>query len=61
MVEWTLRGDGAAFLANPRDDQVGKRWHGNGTRLGRVVTDLQANEELFERPYALQVIKRFAH
>lgn len=61
MVEWTLRGDGAAFLANPRDNQVGKRWHGNGTRLGRVVTDLQANEELFERPYALQVIRRFAH
>jgi hypothetical protein len=61
MVEWTLRGDGAAFLANPREDQVGKRWHGNGTRLGRVVTDLQANDELFERPYALKVIERFAH
>jgi len=58
MVEWTLRGDGAAFLANPRDDQLGKRWHGNGTRLGPVVADLQASEERFERTHALQVIER---
>ena len=58
MVEWTLRGDAAAFLANPREDQLGKRWHGNGTRLGQVVADLQANDELFERPYALRVIGR---
>lgn len=61
MIEWTLRGDAAAFLANPREDQIGKRWHGNGTRLGRVVSDLQANEELFERPYAMKVVRRFAH
>ncbi|HEU4418642.1 MAG TPA: hypothetical protein VFT55_06860, partial [Planctomycetota bacterium] len=32
MVEWILSGDPAAFLTNPRDDQPGKRWHGNGTR-----------------------------
>ncbi|MFO1030652.1 MAG: hypothetical protein U1F60_06220 [Planctomycetota bacterium] len=60
MVEWTLRGDGAAFLANPREEQLGKRWHGNGTRLGPVVADLQANAELFERPHALRVIERLA-
>jgi len=35
--------------------------NGNGTRLGRVVSDLQANEELFERPYAMKVVRRFAH
>ncbi|HZN39951.1 MAG TPA: hypothetical protein VFD82_14160 [Planctomycetota bacterium] len=58
MVEWILSGDPAAFLTNPRDDQIGKRWHGNGTRLSRVLMDLQAREELFERGYALRVIER---
>ncbi|MEO6595770.1 MAG: hypothetical protein ABIP94_13545 [Planctomycetota bacterium] len=58
MIEWTLNGSPAAFLTNPRDDQAGKRWHGNGTRLLRVAMDLQAREELFERGYALQVIRR---
>jgi hypothetical protein len=58
MVEWTLRADGAAFLTNPREDETGKRWHGNGTRLTRVAPELQARDELFERGYALQVIQR---
>ena len=58
MIEWTLRSDAAAFLANPRDDRPEQRWHGNGTRLQRVVTDLQAREELFERAHALRVIER---
>jgi hypothetical protein len=51
---------GAAFLANPREGQLGKRWHGNGTRLGPVVADLQASEERFERAHALHVIERLA-
>jgi hypothetical protein len=58
MVEWTLRADAALFLTNPREDQLGKRWHGNGTRLPRVANDLQAREELFERGHALRVIER---
>ena len=58
MVEWTLRPDGAAFLTNPREDQAGKRWHGNGTRLSPVAVELQAREELFERGHALRVIER---
>lgn len=58
MVEWTLRADSAAFMTNPREDQLGKRWHGNGTRLDAVARDLQAREELFERGYALRVIER---
>lgn len=58
MVEWTLRPDGAAFLTNPREDQAGKRWHGNGTRLSPVAVGLQAREELFERGHALRVIER---
>jgi hypothetical protein len=58
IVEWTLLGDAAAFLINPRDDQTQKRWHGNGTRLPRVVPELQAREQLFERGLALQVLDR---
>ena len=58
MVEWILSGDPAAFLTNPRDDQIGKRWHGNGTRMSPVLVDLQPREELFERGYALRVIER---
>ena len=58
MVEWTLSLTSAAFLTNPRDDQIGKRWHGNGTRLTRVATELQAREHLFERRSALQVLQR---
>ena len=57
-VEWTLRADAAAFLLNPREDQPGNRWHGNGTRLDAVARELQAREELFERGYALRVIER---
>lgn len=56
MIEWTLRGDAAAFLANPRDDHAEKRWHGNGTRLVKVAAELQPREHLFERVAALQVI-----
>ncbi len=58
MVEWTARADAAAFLTNPRDDQRDQRWHGNGTRMPRVLTDLQAREERFERGSALRVIER---
>lgn len=58
IVEWTLRADSAAFLGNPREDQAEKRWYGNGTRLPRVVPELQAREELFERAWALRVIAR---
>jgi len=58
MVEWTARADAAAFLTNPRDDQREQRWHGNGTRMPRVLTDLQAREERFERGNALRVIER---
>lgn len=58
MVEWTARTDAVAFLTNPRSDQPEKRWHGNGTRIDRVVADLQAREELFERAYALRVVQR---
>jgi hypothetical protein len=58
MVEWTLRADAAAFLTNPDDDQPGQRWHGNGTRLPRVLPELQAREDLYERGHALRVIGR---
>ncbi len=58
LVEWTLRADGAAFLTNPHDDQIGAHWHGNGTRLPRLAPDLQAKDELFERGLALKVIER---
>jgi hypothetical protein len=61
MVEWTLRADGAAFLVNPRDEQVEKRWHGNGTRLVKVAPDLQARTDLFEFGYAMRVIERLQH
>lgn len=61
MVEWTLREDAAAFLTNPREDQAGKRWHGNGTRLPRVAPELQARDDLFERGQALRVIERLKH
>jgi hypothetical protein len=56
MIEWTLRGDSAAFLANPRDDYRDRPWHGNGTRLPRVAIDLQAREHLFERAMALGIL-----
>jgi hypothetical protein len=58
MIEWTLRGDAAAFLANPREDQPEKRWHGNGTRLPRIAAEWQAREHLIERAHALRVIDR---
>jgi hypothetical protein len=58
MVEWILSGDPAAFMMNPRDDQAGKRWHGNGTPMSRVFVDLQPRADLFERGYALRVIER---
>lgn len=60
MVEWTLGPDATAFLANPRDDQPEKRWHGNGTRLPRFAVDLQARSELRERAYVLSVLARLA-
>jgi hypothetical protein len=58
LVEWTLHGDSAAFLTNPCDDQLEKRWFANGTRLPRVASDLQARQHLFERGHALRVIGR---
>lgn len=58
LVEWTLQGSPALYLGNPGDDANEKRWHGNGVRLPRIVTDLQAREVLFERGYALRVIER---
>jgi hypothetical protein len=58
MVEWTLHADGAAFLANPREDRMDKRWHGNGTRLPATAAGLQARDELHERALATAVIGR---
>lgn len=59
MVEWTLLDFPAAFLANPQGDQPGApRWHGNGTRLQPIATDLQARIELLEAGHALDVVKR---
>lgn len=58
LVEWTLRADSAAYLTNPRVDQAGRRWHGNGTRLPRVATELQARVDRFEREQALRVVAR---
>ena len=59
MVEWSLGSSSAAYLTNPKDDRGTKRWHGNGTRLPRVVPELQVREHLFERRHALRVIRRF--
>ena len=58
MVEWSLGLSSAAYLTNPNAEQLGKRWHGNGTRLPSLVPELQAREHLFERRHALQVIQR---
>jgi hypothetical protein len=58
MVEWTLRAEAVAFLVNPRDEQIDKRWHGNGTRLPKVAQELQARPDLFEFGYALRVMQR---
>lgn len=60
MVEWTLGNSSAAYMANPNKEQLGKRWHGNGTRLPQVVPELQAREHLSERSYAMEVIRRMA-
>lgn len=59
MVEWTLGANSAAYLTNPRDDQIGKRWHGNGTRLPRAAVELQVRDHLQEWPQVLKVLKRF--
>ena len=58
MVEWTLLGVPAAYLPNPKEQPGASRWHGNGTRLGKVAEDLQARAELFEVGHALEVVKR---
>lgn len=58
MVEWTLGSAGAAYLTNPNEDQLGKRWHGNGTRMPRVVPELQVRDHLQERQHALEVLHR---
>lgn len=58
LVEWTLHADSAAYLINPGEDKLEKRWHANGTRLPKVAVDLQARQHLFERGYALRVIDR---
>ncbi|MCB9878878.1 MAG: hypothetical protein H6835_14885 [Planctomycetes bacterium] len=60
MVEWSLGTGAAAYLTNPKPDQLGKRWHGNGTRLPQVVPELQVREHLEELPRALAVLRRFA-
>jgi len=59
MVEWLLSASSAAYLLNPRTDQFGKRWHGNGTRLRVAVPELQVRDHLSERSHALNVIRRF--
>ncbi|MFT4512920.1 MAG: hypothetical protein ACI89X_000718 [Planctomycetota bacterium] len=58
MVEWTLGAGTAAYLTNPRTDQRGKRWHGNGTRLISTANELQVRDHLQERQHALRVIRR---
>ncbi len=58
MVEWTLGAAGAAYLANPNPEQLGKRWHGNGTRMEPAVPLLQARPHLQERQHALAVLRR---
>jgi hypothetical protein len=60
MVEWTVGAAGAAYLTNPNPDQLGKRWHGNGTRMPRVAPDLQVREHLEERQRALQLLRGLA-
>lgn len=61
MVEWTLGRGAVAYLTNPREGQLGKRWHGNGTRLVNSLPELQARDHLHERQYALAVMQRFKH
>jgi hypothetical protein len=58
MVEWALGAAAAVYLTNPRIDQLGKRWHGNGTRLPAVVPDLQVRDHLNERQKVAEVIRR---
>jgi len=58
MVEWVLSTSTAAYLMNPRRDKIGKRWHGNGTRLPVAVPQLQVRDHLSELPHALRVIRR---
>ena len=60
MVEWTVGAAGAAYLTNPNPDQLGKRWHGNGTRMPRVAEDLQVREHLEERQRALTLLRALA-
>lgn len=59
MVEWLLGTAAAAYMTNPRINQIGKRWHGNGTRLPVVIPELQVRDHLSELPHALKVIRRF--
>jgi hypothetical protein len=61
MVEWLLGASTAAYMLNPRRDQIGKRWHGNGTRLPVAVPALQVRDYLSELPHALEVIRRIKH
>lgn len=58
MVEWRLGAATAAYMTNPREDQLGKRWHGNGTRLIPTAEALQVRDHLSERQHALAVIRR---
>lgn len=58
LVEWTVGSAGAVYLSNPNPAQLGKRWHGNGTRMPRVVPGLQAREHLEERRRAIGVLRR---
>ena len=58
MVEWTLARTSVAFLNNPREDRLGKRWHGNGTRLPAALPELQTREHLREHQLALRAIRR---
>lgn len=59
MVEWIMSTTAAAYMTNPRTDQIGKRWHGNGTRLAPVVPELQVRDHLSELPHAMKVLRRF--
>ncbi|MEZ6037642.1 MAG: hypothetical protein R3F29_09185 [Planctomycetota bacterium] len=60
MVEWSLGAGAAAYLTNPKSDQLGKRWHGNGTRLPPSVPELQVRQHLDELPQVLAVLRRLA-